>query len=422
MLYRLSLLSLAAFASFALLPGYAEEPKEPEVLLSSKVATDGGFLTLNVKVGDQWRRFMVDTGANWTTFDAALVKDLPKAEKAMRALRAAFPGNKPIPDLYVAPKMIVSGSIAGELEFPDGYPVQSDNLSKPLSKARAASNLAIEGILGMDFLWKYAMELDLAAGTLRLLDSRRLPAAKHDATLDIDLPNGSPFLSVTASDVPFRALLDTGLLSTVSIERKLYDELKSRGELSQWILGEKQVDGKTGILTTGEGWLSDLKVGPFTHYYQHVTDDKDISLLGLYYWRRYRCVFDFPKRKVYLDKGPLFDVFDDSDHAGIYPTFSADGEKKKVVVAYVNKGCWADRNGVRVGDQLVQIDGRGVESDSLHIIQRRLCFHHDRTCELRLVRDGKELTIVLPASGTQPRPRTEAEPKAKERSELIYLD
>jgi hypothetical protein len=165
--------------------------------------------------------------------------------------------------------------------------------------------------------------------------------------------------------------------------------------LHQWILGVK---------TTGEAWLYDLKVGPFTHYQQAVMDHDDISLLGLYYWRRYRCTFDFPKRQVHLDKGPLFDVFDDSHHAGIYPTLSTD-DKKKIVVAYVVKGCWADRNGVRVGDRLLQIDGKGVESDSLHIIQRRMSFHHDRPCELRLVRDGKEFTIALPASGSQPTPR-----------------
>ena len=143
--------------------------------------------------------------------------------------------------------------------------------------------------------------------------------------------------------------------------------------------------------------------------------------MGLYYWRRYRCIFDFPKRKIYLDKGPLFDVFDDSDHAGIYPTVSAD-DKKTIVVAYVNKGCWADRNGVRVGDRLLQIDGKDVEAESSHMICRRLSFHHDRTCELRLVRDGKEFTITLPASGSQPVPRTDAERKTKKRSELIYLD
>jgi hypothetical protein len=273
----------------------------------------------------------------------------------------------------------------------------------------------------MDFLEQYAMELDLAAGTLRLLDSPSLPAAEHDAALDIDMSNDGPFLSVTASNARFPALLDTGLLGTLHIQGKVYEDLGSRGKLSQWILGEKEVDGKKGVFTTGEGWLFDLKVGPFTHYYQAVKDNDDISLLGLYYWRRYRCVFDFPKRKVYLDKGPLFDVFDDSDHAGIYPYIPAD-DKKKRVIGYVAKGCWADRNGVRVGDRLLQIDGKCVESDSLHIIHRRLSFHHNRTCELRLVRDGKEFTIVLPASGAQPKPRTDAERKTKKRSELIYLD
>jgi hypothetical protein len=401
MFYRALLVCLATLGSVAHHRGHAEESKEkgskePGVLLSSKVATDGGFLTLPVIVGDQWRLFMVDTGTTVTTLDTPLVKDLPKADEAMRAMRAKRNGAS-IPDLFVPPKMVVSGTIAGEIEVPGECAVASLDLSE----VRAASKQYIEGILGFDFLVRYAMEIDLAAGTLRLLDSRRLPVAKHDAILDIDMRYDRPYLPVATGDVKSLALLDTGALSTLHLDHKLYRHLVDHGKLEGWLLEAKEVNGKKKGLYMPAGWLYDLKVGPFTHYYQAVKDNDDISLLGLYYWRRYHCIFDFPKKLVYLDKGPFFNVFDDSHHAGIHINTSADDKKKKVVTA-VNIGGWAEDK-VRVGDQLFQIDGEGVESDSAATIYRRMSFHHDRTCELRLIRDGKEFTVVLPATGLQPK-------------------
>jgi hypothetical protein len=211
-----------------------------------------------------------------------------------------------------------------------------------------------------------------------------------------------PYLPVATGDVKSLALLDPGALSTLHVERRLYRYLVDHGQLERWILDLKEVDGKQKALFMPSAWLHDLRLGPFVHYDLAVHEDDGVSLLGLYYWRRYRCIFDFPKSQVFLDKGPLFDVADDSHHAGIHIKTLADDKKKKVVAA-VNWGCWADRNGVRVGDQLIQIDGEGVESDSTTTVDRRMSFHHDRTCELRLIREGKEFTIVLPATGLQPK-------------------
>jgi hypothetical protein len=285
------------------------------------------------------------------------------------------------------------------------FPAECAVKSYDLAPARAASKQPIEGILGMDFLSRYAMELDLAAGTLRLLNSQRLPPeAKHDATIDIHMIHLNPFVPLSvAGDVQSVALLDTGALATLYAERKWYDRLVHSGQLMRWLLDEKEVDGKKQRLYAHAGWLHDLKVGPFTHYCLVVyLEDKDepFSLLGLYYWRRYRCIFDFPKNQVYLDKGPLFDVFDDLNQAGILLT----KKENQLLVDGVVMPSRAKHEGVHVGDQIIQIDGEGVESDTLQTISNRHSFRHDRTCELRLIRDGKELTIVLPATGSQPKP------------------
>jgi len=375
--------------------GQAEQPKEPGLVLSSRIATDGDFLTLPVKVDGEWRTFMVDTGTPTTLLDTSLVTRLKKAGETMRS---RVPRHEAIPDLYVPPKMIVTGTMTGEIEFPAECAVISDDLSK----ARGASEQPIVGVLGMDFLERYAMDLDLVGGTLRLLDSRLLLPTKHDATLEIDMVHRHPCLQVSSRSSEFWALLDTGALLSFDIERKVYDRLVEHGELRPFPF-EEELDGRKHTRFAVEGKLRELNVGPFTHYLLTVNDDDLISLLGLYYWRRYRCIFDFPRKQVHLDKGTLFDVSDDSYHAGIYVECPPGNDKEKVVT-HIIKGCWADKYGVRVGDRLTQIDGKGVECKSIQTLYRRMSFHHDRPCELRLMRDGKEFTIALPATGLQRKP------------------
>jgi hypothetical protein len=280
-------------------------------------------------------------------------------------------------------------------------------MSADLSKLRTSSSQPIYGVLGMDFLERYVMELDLAAGTLRLLDSRLLPQDIHDVSLKINMTNRNPLLKIQSNSVEFWALIDTGALLTCDLERKVYDHLVETRRIMQWSF-EVEQNGTKAFKVGEEGWLNELKVGPFTHYMLAVDSDESITLLGLYYWRRYRCTFDFPEKRIYLDKAPLFDVFDDSGHAGVYIDI-VDANEKQHVVTYLVKGCWADRNGVRVGDRLIQIDGESVASESIHGIYRRLSFRHNRECALRLVRDGKEFQLKLPVTGKQPVPSRDPE-------------
>lgn len=395
MLYRTVLICLATITGLAHQACPGAEPKEHGLILSSRIATDGDFLTLPVKVGEQWRTFMVDTGAPVTTLDALLIKELQKADRAMRA---RVPLQERIPNLYIPPKMIVKGTTTGEIEFPAECAV----MSADLSRARAGSEQPIVGILGMDLLERYAMELDLEGGTLRLLDSESLPAAKHDASLEIVMRDRRPCLPVGSRGVEFWALLDTGALLSLGIERDVYDRLVDREELWRFPF-EVEFEGQKRMGLATEGLLREFKVGPFTHYLLKVKDHEPVSLLGVYYWRRYRCVFDFPKKQVYLDKGPLFDVSDDSHHAGIYLDIAA-GDEKVWVVTHIIKGCQAERSGVCIGDRLIQVDGAAVEPHlCAQTIYRRMSFHHNRPCELRLVRDGKEFQVTLPATGFQPK-------------------
>lgn len=111
--------------------------------------------------------------------------------------------------------------------------------------------------------------------------------------------------------------------------------------------------------------------------------------------------FDFPRKLVYMDKCPLYDMFDESGHSGIYVD-SEDEDFRIKVVTHFAAGCLAEQNGVQVGDRLVSINEKSVAELSVHSIYRRLATRHVSECHLRLERNAKKFTVTLPKVGPIP--------------------
>jgi hypothetical protein len=255
----------------------------------------------------------------------------------------------------------------------------------------------------MDFLENYALKLDLVEGRLELLDAATLPKqAAHDAMIEMEIDFRQPNVETKSGEIVMQALIDTGALASLYIQREPYELLAKDRQLRERLF-EIDINGEKRMKTNSEGWLRELTLGPFAHRSLYVDGPNRSCLLGLYYWRRYKCIFDFPGKKVYLDKSPCFDHRDDSDHVGIYVE-SVPGAERERRIALVAKGSEADWLEVRPGDRLISIDGKPVESESVQSIYRRLSFRHKRRCELVLARDGREVRVVIPATDELPQP------------------
>ncbi len=364
---------------------------EPKVLLESKVATDGDFLTLPVEIDGKQYSFIVDTGSSSTALDKSFLDSLDKYGESETTTEVADGVSS---KRYHAPSISVLGTERGKLPF------SSDSFvwCFDMSHIRETSDQPINGILGMDFLATYALELDLSVGTLRLLDSETLAGIQHDGTLQTKTIDHRPCIWAQSHDLKFLALIDTGALITIDLQRECYVRLYEQDQLWPWAI-KSEKNGRKQITTARMGWLNSLKVGPFSHNGLHVAGiDDQITVLGIAYWKRYHATFDFPHKLVYLNKGPLYDMFDESGHSGIFVD-SAKGSAQGKTVTRIVKGCFAEQNGIQVGDQVLSINGESVVDSSKHDIYRRLSDRADHECKLRLVRDGKEFTVTLPKVG-----------------------
>jgi hypothetical protein len=359
-------------------------------LVVSRVATDGDFVTLPVKVNDEWLTFAVDTGSPTTTLDRRFRDRLVRASVEQRSKAVAYNDE---PDLYLPPRMVVAGTEVGAIPFSSDCAVSC----RDLSTVRAASNSPIQGVLCMDFLESYALELNLNGGTLKLLDSASLTPNPRAAKIDMEIHWRKPCVQLKCHDLNFWGLIDTGALLSLSLQtddQDAYAYLSSQHQIRP-VTFQIERDGKLETRIASEGWLKELRLGPFRHNDLFV-DQHPVSLIGLYYWRRYSCTFDFPGRSIYLEKNEFFDEPDNSDHAGIYFAQVARGFPKRVsAVAQDSLGA---RLGVRRGDYLLLIDGKPATPESLHNIGRQLTFRPTRDMELVFSRYGEEFRVVIPPS------------------------
>jgi len=124
----------------------------------------GGWLEikLHLETGEEVV-FCVDTGAPITIVDDSL---LPKLGKRVGAMRANFVGRKPqIAGIYKAPRLLLGNVPLSNCGF-----VACMHQPKKFKKH-------CQGVLGMDCLQDYCIQLDFVAGKMRFLDSTAINAA-----------------------------------------------------------------------------------------------------------------------------------------------------------------------------------------------------------------------------------------------------
>jgi hypothetical protein len=370
----------------------AEQVARPTVHLTSRVASDGDFLTLPVTIGDQSYVFLVDTGTRTTGLDERLCRQFQLRPANQDATATRDNSSR----FYLPPELVVRGTDVGAIPFPEDSPI----VSMDLRDIRKGTSFAVEGILGMDFLKPYALRIDLSNSVLQLLDPSNLQEEKHAARLNMKLSEGIPFVEIGLRGTAEWAIIATGTLLSATIRDNLYRALVQRDYVKEQMI-EVKVGDVEGYAPMDAGWLHELRLGPFSHR-SLLVHQRNTTKLGLYYWRRYRCTFDFVGNTVYLQRGPQFDLRDDSDHAGLWVAEAA-GPGGGRRVEYVALRSEADLLGIRPGDILLSIDGHDVTNDSPQHVFRQLSF---RTSHRRLIlrREGKEFPVTIPATQGQPDP------------------
>lgn len=314
------------------------------------VGKSGRVLTVPVVWNGRVVEFMLDSGAAKTVIDSSLRSELGKPIGEVDLITSA--GTVTL-ETFICPIAQL-----GSLEVQRIETVVSGDL-EPL---RFAVGKNIYGILGMDFLGRYAVEIDFDEGKLRFWQSAPDDWRCADQRFPLLTRDGRPHVSACIGGRRTLFILDTGAnRSHVSndVFHALADEdaLRLAGSALGMTLG--------GGIQASIGYANRFAIGEFSH--QGIRFDSDaMSGLGLNYLSRYRLRCDFPNNVLYLCEGARFNRPESTATSGMA---IAEIHGLKTVVA-VEPGNAADTAGIRRGDVIKTIDGKSTNDFEMYDLRK----------------------------------------------------
>jgi len=245
------------------------------------------FVTLRLESGEELP-FLLDTGAPWTFFDKSRE---PKLGKRLDSGTAWNFGTKQESGVYAAPKLYLGDTPL----MMTGTNVGTLDCKKIYTKA----GRPVLGILGMDCLEHYCIQLDFAARRMRFLDGERADKKGWGKAFPLtDRGDGCLLVSENLAGAKGAgSLLDTGADYDGWLMPDLFQQWTNHAQLPAD--GEaRSPNGVFGGATYPEIWLDRLDAKSM------IRDETNIQYnsIGLRFLARHLVTLDFPKRTLYLKR------------------------------------------------------------------------------------------------------------------------
>ena len=382
--------------------------EDGEVVERFKVEKDGNDLLVPVQVGGKEYLFSLDTGSTYTVIDRTLLTGKPKYEADIRSTHSGCPyplfdvppaaiGHCELQKYLARPRgeaylvMSATESQSGLAGFgqlsASGQPwidprEESGVLGIDLSPFREASGREMYGIIGMDFLHHFVLQIDFDQGEARLLRKVAPPERADSFKLYYSF-EGLPLVhcglcGYRESDF----LLDTGCDGSGGLEAYTASDLVEHG-YGRPISSARYQTG------CGEVTAHLFRVGSFalgSHLVHELTfSDDNENRLGRGYLSRFEVTFDFPNKLLYVSEGNGFDKPDLTNVSGLH-LVRKDGT---TVVHWVEPDSAAESSGLEEGDVVLKVDDLEADKTALKDLRRGLC-GDDRTVHVAFERDGEQ--------------------------------
>jgi hypothetical protein len=327
----------------------AEEPvRAVEVLPIVEqfhVAKKGDPITVPVRIGEKRCSFILDTGSERTICHDKLPLGDPIGWDFGSAPSGEFK--------YYLYNVSNTRIGTGHLRIPN--PLAGMNL-KNLQKF----GISVDGILGMDVIGKYVIQIDFDRGEPTLFDS--VPPNSGEAIPLIWLPGWSPEVEVQIPGLgKKRFTIDTGHIgpNSGSIDADAIKKMSKSGDLAS----AGTVDSMD--LANRHEWQlfrgRRLEIAGFSVTNPVFEGTSDDSVLGLWFLSRFVATFDFPGHKIYLRKGKEYNRRDLWARFGIAMR-NVDGV---IVFSSVDKNSLSEKAGFQAGDVLVKVGEFAATKGSL---------------------------------------------------------
>jgi hypothetical protein len=216
--------------------------------------------------------FGVDTGATLTVLDKSWEHKLEP-----RPMQNITGARWPVSGVFVAPPLLLGG-----VPLVTGKTVVTEDLAGHFPGHTA------DGILGMDCLARYCVQLDFSENRIRFLDPAQPAGPELGNAIDMTAERGCFFVTQNLAGAgKYNSLIDTGC----NLDGVMVPDL-----FRQW----------TSQLGTpppaGEARFPDGVFGGVTYSSLFIASDGEQTLIGLHFLARNLVTLNFPRRKLYLQQ------------------------------------------------------------------------------------------------------------------------
>jgi len=351
------------------------------------------LVILKARVNDSepaW--FIFDTGAESTVIDAGFAKEL-SLKHSGTTLGTGSAGTA------------TAGVIRGaSLRLGDLGATNITLYSLALSGFTPAFGMKISGIIGNDVTRYVVADIDYEKSVLHLYSPETFTPPAGVEQIPLIIEGNLPFVRTTIVPqgrraIPAKLELDTGSTGALLFNSPFVQRNRLISSLKSSFNAKTGGVGGSGQSTVGR--IASLDLGrttvksPIAVLYRGTRGDnasaKYDGLLGGAVFRRFRFIVDMPGRRAFFQPtASLADPFD-ADMSGL--ELVADGaELKTLLIDDVFVGSAGAKAGVKGGDILETIDGRGASDIGLQEVRRM--FRQDGSTYRLGLRRGKEIVYV----------------------------
>jgi len=314
-----------------------------QILAEFTFKRDEVVIFIPVRIKGKEYLFFLDTGASTTAFDSSLKEDSIQPRRTGGALFTAG-----------APATIESFNAPDAFFGPFNLKECGEIIYMDLKMLSSIHGKEISGILGMNFLKKYVVQINFDGGKLLFLKPMAGKNPDWGEAHKIDYhPSGLPFITGTMlKNIKVDFVIDIGDGSTGALHRMIFEKIISENQIRT---SEALSQTAGGMIRPRVARIESLSIGTF-RYKNLIFDEGNFSRLGLSLLSRHLVTFDFPNNKIYLKKGKKFNKKDELDMTGLHLLRISN----QTVVHSVDKDSPADKVGIQAGDVIFEVNGKNA--------------------------------------------------------------
>jgi len=268
--------------------------------------------------------------------------------------------------------------------------------------------IPVHGVIGYEFFKFNPVKIDYDRNMITFYKTNALKRRPLGfKKLKLEMINSKPYIRsvVKQSDgsiLHAKLLIDTGANHSLLLNPETSDQINLPDEVLESDLGTSLGGDLSGVIArVPELRMGKLKFKKITASFPDATEFSDIIIetgrqgtLGSDILSRTKVIFDYPRERMYYRRGEKYRAPFEFDMSGITVRMLPTSEKR-FYVHNLRDGSPADKSGVKLGDEIVSVNGIPIEFWELTALTELLRSKDGKKIKLDVIRTKGDVSLIV---------------------------